>query len=247
MRECVFERDAAIDRHRQHVRARLQVRVDILLKLREVDCPLLRDRRFHLKHRNPGRTLRPVVFQDRQEIFCFVLNRAGDENDCRRAAFARLQNFVAHRRPTARAFAVENRVFVALLWLVAQHQRHFSFQVDARVVVVIQRRRRDAVADERDLTAKRTGARHAERGPIGIGDLREVIAFGASDADLHAKRLPVRVTRKCRLQKRAQLSFDPVGGALDPLCAEPAPFHAVRGEDAHIVLELRSQRREKEQ
>ena len=172
-------------------------------------------------------------------ILRLILQRAGDEDDRRGAALAGLQDLVAHRRPAAGALAVERRVLVALLRLIAQHERDLSLQIDSRVVVVVQRRCGDAVSDEGHITGECAGARHSERSPVVVCHCRQAVAGGERDARLHLKRLSIGLA-ECRLELcRSQLRFDPIGGQVDAVRAQPTAFHAVRRQQTHVALELR--------
>ncbi len=239
--ELRFHIGDTTDVRRQHARARLQIGVDILLKLGQIDPgilqPALRNRRLHLDYRNPGRTLRPVVHERRNLVLPFVLNRPGGEDHRHRAALARLQDLVAHGRPAARPASVELRVVVFLLRLVPQHQHDFPVYVDAVEVVVPDRRGVDAVAGEDERSGERSGAGEAEWRPVAIRHPLQLVAAAERDAHLDGKRLSKGLAERRLQSERAQPALDVVCCQADALRTEAAAFHVRRGQSADIGLD----------
>src|SRR5207302_734127 len=119
-----------------------------------------------------------------------------------------------------------------------EHQGDLSLQVDAGVVVVAERRRGDAVADEDDRRREPAGAGEAERCPGVGGDAAEAVPLPHLDAGLDLEGLLVGLAEGGLQLQLAQARFEERGGAIDALRAEAAAFHVVGGDDLDVVLEL---------
>src|SRR5262249_31693173 len=155
-----------------------------------------------------------------------------------RAPLPRLEDLVAERRPAAGLLSVELGGAVPLLGLVAEHERDLSLEIDPRELPVVERRRFDAVSQERDLA--REGARigKAQRYPRGIRDAVQPVSRYGQDARLHVEALAVALPERRLEAVRAKAVLDPLRRLRDAGGAEPAALHAVVREGVHAGAEL---------
>ena len=216
-------------------RARPEVAVHVFLEPPQVDArraqPPFGNAAAHLEDGNSSGALRAVVAQDGKPVL-FVLQGAGHEHDCGRAALARLVHLVAHRRPSARPAPVEGRALVPLLRLVAQDEDDLC-----RGGRVLRARgtRRAGPRSRSPRTRARprgAGAGHPEGNPGVDRDTFEGVALTRGPRP-SSRRSPGGSRRGTRGETdRTHTLLDPVRGAAGPGGAQAPAFHLVRREHA---------------
>src|SRR6185295_2863913 len=121
--------------------------------------------------------------------------------------------------------AVEGRARVALLRLVAQHQRDLALQVDAFQFAIADRRRLDAVAGEDDLAVESPGAGGPERRPVLRGQALDRVALRDGHAGLDLHGLAIAGGERRAQSERAQPLLEVVRRAAQARGPEAAALH----------------------
>jgi hypothetical protein len=164
---------------------------------------------------------------------------------------ARVDQLVAALRVVVRVRTAERARRILPARLARERQHDLVADVDARVVVPAEIRRRDPVADEDDLARAQPVVRDRERREVGsdrersrrVRGHRECRRRAEPDAGRDGKGLTKRAAvprgLKAGVLKRAS---DVVGGALRARRSRLPAFHGVGGERADVIENRRGRR-----
>ena len=172
----------------------------------------------------------------------------GHEQDGLRAVLARVDELVGAIAVVIRLGTAERARLILRARLTRDREHDLAARVDARVVVVAEIGRRDAVAHEHDVGFRGAVLRHAQRREVraererlrGSGHERQAGRGAEPDTRRHGHGLEVRpALARGREPGVAEGACDVPGSALGADGARLAPLHVRGAERAHLIEDPR--------